>query len=399
MRIINVSIAILTTCLLLTAGTTFSQSKNKPYVIFISADGFRYDYATKFNTINLLRLSSGGVRAKSMIPSYPSVTRPNHYSLVTGLYPGHTGIAGNSFYDPKSKTMFNKTEGVWFDSQSIWQTASKSGVITANINYPDGRTITKGLKDVYQIKKAKEITIDDQLEVIQEWLKMPEGKRPHLITLYFNDTDHQGHIYGPDAVEVADAAKKIDDNIGRIDALIESIGLPVDIIFVSDHGMTSIDKRNMLRVPPSVDTSDFVVNNQNSLVNLYAKNPATIMETYKNLLAQEKNNYKVYLNSNIPVNWHYGGNDDKYKHAGDIVLVPHYPKTFNSKSGKGMHGFDPEKVADMGATFMAWGPSFKKGITIEPFKNVEVYNLVATILGLPINSNDGKGTLSKEILK
>jgi len=288
MRRIYVFIAILTSGFLLRPGKSFSQIKDKPYVILISADGFRYDYAIKFNSSNLLRLSSGGVKAKRMIPSYPSVTRPNHYSLVTGLYPGHTGIAGNTFYDPKSKTMFNKAEGKWFTSQSIWQTASKSDVITANINYPDGRTITKGIKGVYQIQKSKEITIDDQLDAIQEWLKMPEGKRPHLITLYFNNTDHQGHIYGPEAVEVADAAKKIDDNIGRIDALVKSIGLPVDIIFVSDHGMIGIDKSNIIPIPAAVDTMKFVVNNQNSLVNIFAKDPSFVMTTYKDLLSKEK---------------------------------------------------------------------------------------------------------------
>ncbi|NTE03155.1 alkaline phosphatase family protein [Agrobacterium tumefaciens] len=398
MRRINAFIAILTIGFLLSAGKSLSQIKDKPYVIFISADGFRYDYATKFNASNLLRLSSGGVKAKRMIPSYPSVTRPNHYSLVTGMYPGHTGIAGNTFYDPKSKTMFNKAEGKWFTSQSIWQTASKSDVITANINYPDARTITKGMKDVYQIQKSKEITIDDQLDAIQEWLKMPEGKRPHLITLYFNDTDHQGHIYGPEAVEVADAAKKIDDNIGRIDALVKSIGLPVDIIFVSDHGMIGIDKSNIIPIPPAVDTMKFVVNNQNSLVNIFAKDPSFVMNTYKDLLSKEKKEYKVYLNSNLPQNWFYGGNDDKYRRAGDIILVAQYPKTFNNKAGKGMHGFDPEKVAEMGASFMAWGPSFKKGIIIEQFKNVEVYHLLSTMLRLQINMTDAKGTLSKEIL-
>jgi len=398
MRRINAFIAILTIGFLINTGKTFSQIKDKPYVIFISADGFRYDYATKFNASNLLRLSSGGVKAKRMVPSYPSVTRPNHYSLVTGLYPGHTGIAGNTFYDPKSKTTFNKAEGKWFTSQSIWQTASKSDVITANINYPDARTITKGMKDVYQIQKSKEITIDDQLDAIQEWLKMPEGKRPHLITLYFNDADHQGHIYGPEAVEVADAAKKIDDNIGRIDALVKSIGLPVDIIFVSDHGMIDIDKSNIIPIPTAVDTMKFVVNNQNSLVNIFTKDPSFVMNTYRDLLSKEKNEYKVYLNSNLPQNWFYGGNDDKHGRAGDIILVAQYPKTFNNKAGKGMHGFDPEKVAEMGASFMAWGPSFKKGIIIEQFKNVEVYHLLSTMLRLQINMNDAKGMLSREIL-
>jgi len=232
-------------------------------------------------------MSSGGVRAKSMIPSYPSVTRANHYTLVTGFYPGHTGIAGNTFYDPKSRRAFDKTETVWFDRESIWQTASKSKVITANINYPDARTITRGMKDVYQISKVKAVTIEDQLEAIKGWLDMSEAKRPHLITLYFNETDHQGHIYGPDAIEVEVAAKKIDKNISLIDSLVNSTGLPINIIFVSDHGMTSINKQDALPLPIVIDTMNFVINNQNLLVNVYAKDQSFVAETYSKLLKSE----------------------------------------------------------------------------------------------------------------
>src|SRR5258705_11753867 len=73
--------------------------QKKPYVIMISADGFRYDYAEKYEAKTLMRLSGEGVRAEGMIPSYPSLTFPNHYSIVTGMYPSHHGLVNNYFYD------------------------------------------------------------------------------------------------------------------------------------------------------------------------------------------------------------------------------------------------------------------------------------------------------------
>src|SRR3984957_12952489 len=75
------------------------HQEQEPYVIFISADGFRYDLADKYQATHLLALRASGVAAQSMTPSYPSVTFPNHYSLATGLYPSHHGLVDNAFFD------------------------------------------------------------------------------------------------------------------------------------------------------------------------------------------------------------------------------------------------------------------------------------------------------------
>jgi predicted AlkP superfamily pyrophosphatase or phosphodiesterase len=83
-----------------------AEQQNKPYVILISADGFRYDYAKMYHAQHLLDLAASGVQAESMRPSFPSVTFPNHYTIVTGLYPSHEGLVGNSFYDVKTKSFF-----------------------------------------------------------------------------------------------------------------------------------------------------------------------------------------------------------------------------------------------------------------------------------------------------
>lgn len=76
--------------------------QQKPYVILISADGFRWDYADKYDAKNLKAFREQGVQARYMKPSYPSLTFPNHYTIATGLYPAHHGIVDNVFYDKKA---------------------------------------------------------------------------------------------------------------------------------------------------------------------------------------------------------------------------------------------------------------------------------------------------------
>jgi len=372
--------------------------EEKPYIILISGDGFRYDYAEKYQAKNLLRLSSDGVKAKLMIPSYPTVTHPNHYAMVTGLYPGHSGIIGNNFYDPKSKRKYNKNEKNWYQQETIFETADKQGLNTANLNWVNGKIATADLKHVYQFEKKKDISTEEKIAAITGWLKMPEEKRPHLIALYFNNTDHAGHEFGPDSKETNQAVQEIDEAIGQISTAVKATKLPVNFIFVSDHGMIGIKEKDRLLIPAAIDTAKFVINNQNAMVNLYAKAPSTVQDIYSQLKAKPQTDYRIYLNNDLPAELHLGGQDDRYQRAGDIILIPNWPKTFNPKAAGGVHGFAPGLQKEMGATFIAWGPAFKKGLVIDPFENVEIYDLMTSMLGLKPASNDGKGVLAKQIL-
>jgi len=279
-----------------------TSGKDKPYIILISGDGFRYDYAEKYQAKNLLRLSAQGVKAKWMIPSYPTVTHPNHYAIVTGLYSGHSGILGNNFYDPTTKRAYNKNEKSWYQQETIWETADKQNVKTANVNWVNAQVATAGLKNIYQYKKKKDITTEDRIAAILDWLKMPEDKRPHLITLYFNNTDHAGHQSGPDSEETRQAVHEIDEAIGQIVAAVETTQLPVNFIFVSDHGMIGIKAKDRLPIPTVIDTAKFVINNQNAMVNLYANDPSIVQDVYKKLKAASNPGYKVTLTMSYLLN-------------------------------------------------------------------------------------------------
>lgn len=391
------------------AGRTNSpEQQQKPYVIMISADGFRYDYAERYDAKNLLAFSNGGIRAASMIPSYPSLTFPNHYSLVTGLYPSHHGLVNNYFYDRDRKAFYSmrdpKTirDGSWYGGVPLWVLAEQQQMLTASFYWVGSEADINGIRPTYYFNYNEAIPIDRRIQIVKEWLQLPPDRRPHFITFYFPEVDHSGHNYGPDSPQTEQAVKWLDLSIKKFVDTVNTTGLLVNFIFVSDHGMTRIDTGNTLSMPAAVDTSKFIIPRGSEIVELYAKNKNDIADTYARLM-QEANGYKVYLKENMPARLHYGAEDDVFNRIGDIILIPDWPKVFNFSSGKeqpGAHGFDPYLVKDMQATFFAWGPAFKKGVTIPSFQNVHVYPVVTTILDLIFTGKtDGTPTIANEILK
>lgn len=377
------------------------EQAQKPYLIIISSDAFRYDYAKKYQAKNLLSLANGGVQAESMIPSFPSVTHPNHFAIMSGLYPAHSGIVGNDFYDATRKELFKPKDGTFFGEEPIWVTAEKQHLLTASFYWIDAASVIKGVRPTYYYapNKNKEIYIEDRVKAVKAWLALSEEKRPHFISFYFPEADHAGHNFGPDAPETKAAVAFVDDAVGQLTAAAKASGLPVNFIFVADHGMTNIDHEHLLTVPAVIDKERFVITSLGATVNIQAKNPDDILPTYQKLKAENPQGYDVYLKKDVPDELHYGAKDDKYNRIGDIVLLARWPKTFNAGAVVGAHGYNPNKVKDMHATFIAWGPAFKEHLKIPSFQNVEVYDLMAQILGIKPLPNDGTGMLPKLILK
>ncbi len=386
------------------------EQQKKPYVILISADGFRWDYAQLYHAQHLLDLSGDGVRAESMLPSFPSVTFPNHYSIVTGLYPSHEGLVGNSFYDASTKQFFSykgKTaiDAVWYNGGTpLWVLAEQQKMLSASFYWVGSEAAVHDIRPTYYYRYNEKISIHDRIQTVVNWLSMPPEKRPHLITFYFPQVDHQGHKYGPNSPEVADAVHLIDSSVYELTKAVKTTGLNVNYVFVSDHGMTKPDIENPIPPPAGIDTSKFIVSGDGLLVELYAKDPKYIQDTYNQLLSNQTGDYAVYLKTNVPAKLHYSATDDRLNRIGDILLIPNWPKVFNLYNSKfttiGWHGYDATVVKDMHATFYAWGPAFKNHLTVAPFENVDVFPLINQILGLTYTGNvDGTKQLANEILK
>ncbi|AZB09908.1 alkaline phosphatase family protein [Chryseobacterium sp. G0162] len=387
------------------------EAQSKPYVIMISTDGFRYDYAKKYNAENLLKLSENGVKAKAMIPSYPSITFPNHWSLITGLYPSHHGLIDNFFYDYKRKEPYamsnkkNAEDGSWYGGTPLWGLAEKQGMVSASLMWVGSASDAGGLRPTYYYPYHEKFTPSEKVEKVMNWLKLPEDKRPHFISLYFPEVDGSGHHFGPDTKETETAVHLIDKAIGDLVQKVSDLGLKnVNFVFVSDHGMIKVDGGTPLEIPALLfDKDRFDFYNSQTLLRVYVKNPDEVKSVYKELKAQKTDDYEVYLDKKLPKYLHFATRDDQYSRIGQILLLPKAPKIFLEKGKKtsvGKHGYNPRTVPEMKATFYAWGPEFKNNLEIDEFANINVYPLVAEVLGLKADQPiDGKLKVLGKILK
>ncbi|RYY21929.1 MAG: alkaline phosphatase family protein [Chitinophagaceae bacterium] len=389
------------------AGRTNSASViTKPYLLIVSIDGFRHDYATRFNARNLLKFSEQGVRGAGIRPAFPSLTFPNHYTLATGMYPAHHGLVDNYFYDKAKKTGYaaNRPNTIrdssWYNGIPFWVLAEQSGMLAACFYWVGSEAAIRGVRPTYNYNYNTSITAPTRVDIVQNWLNLPDSTRPHLISMYFSEVDNAAHVYGADAPQVGKAVQYIDSIIGLLASAVAETGVNVNFIVLSDHGMTTVDNENPMRLPAEIDTSKFIVPRGDALLQVYAKQHGDIMPLYR-ILRKTAVGYTPYLKRNLPRRWKYGGKNDRFNRVGDIVLVARAPKVFNTNYSvvdRGKHGFDPA-MDDMLAGFFAWGPAFKKGITINRFENIHIYPLVAHLLDLQYNHPiDGRLKVLKGIL-
>ncbi|MFD2522352.1 alkaline phosphatase family protein [Emticicia soli] len=401
---------------LLISFSVFSQSKDVPYVVMISFDGFRYDYVQKYAPKHIKKFIKKGAAATSMLPSYPSKTFPNHYTLVTGLYPAHHGLVDNSFYDADRDAFYtmrqrDKVEDpYYYGGLPIWQLVQQNGMKAASFFWVGSEAPIQGVYPTYYHNFNNAIPNKNRIQAVFDWLSLPEAERPHLITVYFSQVDSIGHKFGPNAPETQAAVMEADNLVGMLMAGLKKIDLPVNVILTSDHGMYEMkneaDKFLYTEdVLVGLDNKDFVFVNSGTHANVFLKDKLKEEEFFKRIAAKE-NHFKVYKRADIPKNLHY--ND--HPRIGDLTLMAETGYSFYSKESLtkkpetrkvwGVHGFDPYTTPEMGAIFYASGPNIKKGKTIPEFQNIHVYPFIATLLGISVPQNiDGDAKVLEGIIR
>lgn len=379
------------------------STAEKPYVLIISFDGFRWDYLDRGITPNLQKMADEGVRAITFEPAFPSKTFPNHYSIVTGLYPENHGLISNSFYDPFQKKRYRLADSnavkdaYWYRGEALWETAKRQGLISASYFWP-GSEVRLAYRhpnyfEHYEHKRPHLKRING----IIRWLQLPEAKRPHLLFLYFSDTDDYGHRYGPESEKINEAIKLLDQRIGLLRAKIDSIGFTdkLNIIVLSDHGMTQLRPDGQILLYKLLEGLPVTIDGYGPLVHFSTKSTQE-RKKLLSVLNQNRSHFTVYKKENMPDYFHYKHNP----FIGDVIAIAELGYTFIRTPGElekvrkrnphGDHGYDNHTL-DMQGIFVAGGPAFKRGYRCETLHNVDVYPLVCKMLGLvPRQNIDGR---------
>lgn len=393
-----------------------AQHKDLPYVILISFDGFRYDYVERYNLPNFKALIKEGVAAEALIPSFPSKTFPNHYSIVTGLYPGNHGLVDNHFYDPNAKEVYSMrnrktvTDSTYYGGVPLWQLARRNGVKSAAYFWIGSELTSEALRPNYYLQYDESVPFQERTEQVISWLKLPESERPHMITLYFSSPDTESHNHGPFAPETKAILFSLDSLLGNFMRDIKSLRLPVNVVIVSDHGM-----KELVEQPESYIFIDELVKdwkesvtvvNGGTQAHLYTRSEEQTDSLYNFLSKAAQNNFTVYKRDAYPARWHY--DNDR---SGDLLLVATPGKyivtgeksellrEIRNGAAFGAHGYDPYVTPDMKGIFYAWGPNIRKGLKIEAFQNIHIYPFIARLLNLPLPKIDGSPDVLKKIVK
>lgn len=374
----------------------------KPTVILVSLDGFRYDYLDKYSAPELNKLAKEGVRAKWMIPSFPTKTFPNHYAIATGLYPEHNGIVENNIWDFGTVFTMGKQEevqnGRWWLGEPIWVTAEKQGQHAGAFFFPGTEADIGGIRPSIWKHYDGKIPNPERVDTLLGWLDLPKDKRPTMLTLYFSDTDDSGHASSPDSDETRAAVAKVDGDIKRlVDGLnARHIRDKVNLIIVSDHGMAPVDQRNAVIMDDHLDRK------------LLERDPLTTGEIWQifpkagetdNVMAglSKAEHTTCWRKADIParLNYNEGRRIAPVICSSDLGWAMTTRERFESSqkradfsTTRGAHGYD-NRYMEMQAIFIAHGKAFKKKKVVAPFENVEVYNIMCKILGLNPAKNDG----------
>lgn len=377
-----------------TTPTNSEETLEKPYVILISIDGYRYDYTELYNPPNLLKFAEYGVVASSMIPSYPSKTFPNHYTIVTGLYPENHGIVSNEFYNPEKNRLFQMSDrsivedGSWYGGIPLWVLAEKQGMVAASYFWVGSEADIQGIRPSYYYNYDGSTPNEERVSQVINWLKLPEEERPHFITLYFSLVDHIGHDHGPETKEMEKAVLQIDSLIGQLNKSVEALELPVNIIIVSDHGMVEVEQENTIDIALYINIENYIFSSSMPKM-FYLSDSAETDNLYDSLKAL-KSRIDIYKKNEIPAHLHFGD----HPNIGDLIIIENPENivvTGQRRPDPATHGFDPYAVEKMNGIFYAKGPHFRKGQNIPSFGNIHVFPLIAAILDLEYSHPiDGK---------
>lgn len=372
-----------------------TASEPRATVVLVSIDALRADVVASGNMPTLDAIAADGAHARWMNPSYPTLTFPNHYTLVTGLRPDHHGVVHNQMRDAGLGSFVSKQDSArdgrwWSGGEPLWSTMERAGQHTAILFWPGSTAEIHGQRPSQWRTFDKTISVDARVRQVLDWLDLPPGERPRFVAAYFDQYDVAAHQCGPQCPDALAAQQVVDAGLAKLRAGIaaRSRGRRIDLIVVSDHGMAAVRNGNIRYLDDLVPADAIDIQDDGPVV-LVA--PRAGHEAEAMALVGRHDHSECWRRESLPAAWHYGTHPRIPAivcQADEGWLLKLRGEAPFAQPVKGEHGYAPESPS-MRATFVAEGPDFRHGVELPPFDNVDVYPLLARLLGIEPRPNDG----------
>jgi predicted AlkP superfamily pyrophosphatase or phosphodiesterase len=378
------------------------RADGKPLVVLVSIDGFKRDYLHRGNSPALDAMADAGTLAKGMRSSFPSLTFPNHYTIVTGLFPDHHGIVNNTMFDPAMPgVQFSpgaRDPQWWDEGIPIWVTMRRQGKRSATLFWPGSDAPIHGVQPDDWLPYNEAMTSAERAAKLLSWLARPDEERADFTTLYFSEVDTAGHQHGPDALQVGEAVKRVDTAIENFLAGLDQLGLrsSTDIVVVSDHGMAGVDPSHAINLKALLDGLETARIQWTGALAGFTIDPKE-QDTALSRLAPE-NHVTCWPKTTMPDRIHFG----THRRVPDVVCLADVGWTIIDNPDKplasGQHGYDPADPA-MWGLFLATGPHIRQR-KLGLIDNVDVYLLLCNLIGVwPEQRHDASVGLVKLVIK
>ena len=378
-------------CLWLFLGAVcWSANPYASTLVLVSIDGFRWDFLDLPEASQMSAIASRGTRVTKLRTVYPSKTFPAHLSIATGLYPTGHGVVDNRFCRSDRADCYRMGHGrkdpTWLAGTPLWTLVEQQGGRASTFFWPESDAPIAGtLPTDYRLYDGR-VPHGKRVAQVVEWLSLPKGTRPDLVTLYFSAVDSAGHTFGPESKETRAAIAEIYEQIARLWRLIKSLNVNADaqisLLLLSDHGMAEVDPETFIDTNDLPRPQGFKRMNGSTRVTYYQRDPEADLAALARELDELADGRFWRVAPDTLAERHFVD----HPAVGQIIVETAPPRVFRHGGGtradlRGMHGY-PDDVEDMAAFLVAVGPGFHSGLVIPEAHQLDVYPVAARLLAL-----------------